>query len=145
MAVPPLFSLHFFQVLQGTSNFSLHFKIFWPQSQPSGYMELSQNFGTCNPFIFPPEFFFRRQSINSRQKNTCRVDFFGGAASFFFWDPQVYSLLPHLVRQLDTDGRCGFMARKCKEFAQLKGWLARKGKSNETHDGCMKKSKASQS
>ena len=58
-AVPLLFSLHFFQALQGTSNFSLHFKIFWPQSQPSRYMELSQNFGACNPLFFPPEIFLQ--------------------------------------------------------------------------------------
>lgn len=91
-------------------------------------MELSQNFGACNPFLFLLNFSSDGNQQFETKKNTSRVD------------PQVYSLLPHLVRQLDTDGRCGSHGSvKCKQTrdSSKDGWLG-KEKTNETHDGCMK-------
>lgn len=130
MALPLLFSLHFFQVLQSTSNFSLHFKIFLPQSQPSGYMELSQNFGACNPFFFLLKFFFR--AIAGNQQFETKKHLACGSLGLFL--ASTFGSPTGHWWQMWVDGSviCKQTGHSWKD-----GWLG-KGKTNETHDGCIK-------
>ena len=134
VAVPPCFrSISFrccrvLQISPFISRFSGH------KANPPGTWSCLKILVHVTPFYSSWNFSSDGNQQFETKKNLCRVD------------PQVYSLLPHLVRQLDTDGRCGFMARVYANKRDTAERMAGSERENQRNTWWMyKRSKVSQS